>query len=155
MKNLLTQRGNRGGKPTGRSMKNLLTQQGKLRRKTDQRDINWWKTSETNDKNEGKNRLLTQWEPRRKTDPKVEPLGHCFLAFLLEPLVGGRPRFRLAYLLRGRAVGGRAIVGRAIGGATSMRGEIILEHWCVWNWNWLYYEGGELRAIYWLYTRDR
>ena len=35
---------------------------------------------------------------------------YFFFAFLVEPLVGGRPRFRL--VLRVRAVGGRTIVGR-------------------------------------------
>ena len=56
--------------------------------------------------------LLTPWELRRKTDSKLEPLGECFLAFLLEPLVGGWPRFR--WVLQGRAIEGRTIVGRDI-----------------------------------------
>ena len=54
--------------------------------------------------------LLTQWELRRKTDPKPESWGYCFLAFLLEPLVGGRSCSRL--VLRGRVVEGRTIVGQ-------------------------------------------
>ena len=39
--------------------------------------------------------LLTQWELKRKTDHKLGPLGYRFLVFLLDPLVGGWPRFCL------------------------------------------------------------
>ena len=56
--------------------------------------------------------LLTPWELRRKTDPKLEPLGKCFLVFLLEPLVGGWPCFR--WVLQGQAIKGKTIVGRDI-----------------------------------------
>ena len=76
------------------SMKNFLTQ-WELRRKTD-------RSIDKKPPNPG-------GKLRRKTDPKFELLGYCFLAFLLEPLVEGPPRFRL--VLRGRAVRGRTIVG--------------------------------------------
>ena len=74
---------------------------------------------------------------RKKTDPKLEFLGWCFLAFLIELLVGGRPRFCLAYLLLGQAVEGRAIMGsdhrslshrgQAIIGVTSIKSKVALE----------------------------
>ena len=58
-----------------------------------------------------KNLLIQQEKLRKKIDPKLEPLGLCFLAFLIKLLVDGRLHFCLTYLLQGQVVGNWAIVG--------------------------------------------
>ena len=111
---------NWGGKPTGCSMKNLPTQRElrrKIERETDE------KTLETNNKQREKptdrsmKNLLTQWG---KTDPKFEPLGYCFLAFLLKPW-SGRPR--LGLVLRGQAV--EPLLVKTIVGALLIREAVL------------------------------
>lgn len=46
------------------------------------------KNKEKNSADRSMKNLLIQWKLRKKTDPKLELQGYCFLAFLLELLVG-------------------------------------------------------------------